>query len=194
MSSCPSRPSDLEKPCRARNSIRAPRQLWSIVAEPVQTRRRARITSLSEPCGGSVVEVARQAGHSPAMTLSTYGHVIEELEGGERRSAEEVIRLAREARAAASFALAGERWRLDAGGRASILGRGCSSCIFVCRHWSACSVEKTSRYETNAFRTVAADHRGPPCGVGTALRFSDSAISSSAIPFVSIALIFIRQP
>jgi integrase len=57
----------------------------------------------------AVVEVARQAGHSPAMTLSTYGHVIEELEGGERRSAEEVIRVAREARAAASFPLAGER-------------------------------------------------------------------------------------
>ena len=50
------------------------------------------------------------------------------------------------------------------------------------------------RYETNAFRTVAADHRGPPCGVGTPLRFSDSAISSSAISFASIALIFIRQP
>jgi hypothetical protein len=30
--------------------------------------------------------------------------------------------------------------------------------------------------------------------VGTPLRFSDSAISSSAIPFASIALIFIRQP
>ena len=53
---------------------------------------------------------------------------------------------------------------------------------------------RPSRYETNAFRTVAADHRGPPCGVGTPLRFSDSAISSSAIPFASIALIFIRQP
>lgn len=47
--------------------------------------------------GASVVEVARQAGHSPAMTLSTYGHVIEELEGGERRSAEAVIRTARSA-------------------------------------------------------------------------------------------------
>ena len=52
--------------------------------------------------GASVVEVARQAGHSPAMTLSTYGHVIEELEGEERRSAEAVIRAAREARAVAS--------------------------------------------------------------------------------------------
>jgi integrase len=47
--------------------------------------------------GASVVEVARQAGHSPAMTLSTYGHVIEELEGAERRSAEAVIRAARDA-------------------------------------------------------------------------------------------------
>jgi integrase len=51
--------------------------------------------------GASVVEVARQAGHSPAMTLSTYGHVIEELEGGDRRSAEAVIRTAREAPAPA---------------------------------------------------------------------------------------------
>ena len=29
------------------------------------------------------------------MTLSTYGHVIEELEGAERRSAEAVVRAAR---------------------------------------------------------------------------------------------------
>ena len=47
--------------------------------------------------GASVVEVARQAGHSPAMTLSTYGHVIEELEGADRRSAEDVITAARDA-------------------------------------------------------------------------------------------------
>jgi integrase len=52
--------------------------------------------------GASVVEVARHAGHSPAMTLSTYGHVIEELEGGERRPAEAVIRAAREGRAVAA--------------------------------------------------------------------------------------------
>lgn len=45
--------------------------------------------------GASVVEVARQAGHAPAMTLSTYGHVIEELDGAKRRSAEAVIRAAR---------------------------------------------------------------------------------------------------
>jgi integrase len=46
--------------------------------------------------GASVVEVARQAGHSPAMTLSTYGHVIEELEGAKRRSAADVIAAARD--------------------------------------------------------------------------------------------------
>ena len=46
--------------------------------------------------GATVVEVARQAGHSPAMTLSTYAHLFEELEGAERRSAEDEIRRARE--------------------------------------------------------------------------------------------------
>jgi integrase len=45
--------------------------------------------------GRTVIEVARQAGHSPTMALATYGHVIEELEGGQRRPAEDVIRQAR---------------------------------------------------------------------------------------------------
>ncbi len=43
-----------------------------------------------------MVEVARQAGHSPTMTLSTYAHLFEELEGAKRRSAEAEIREARE--------------------------------------------------------------------------------------------------
>ncbi len=47
--------------------------------------------------GATVVEVARQAGHSPTMTLSTYAHLFEELEGVETRSAEDEIRRAREA-------------------------------------------------------------------------------------------------
>jgi integrase len=47
--------------------------------------------------GATVVEVARQAGHSPAMTLSTYAHLFEELDGAERRSAEDEIRRGREA-------------------------------------------------------------------------------------------------
>jgi integrase len=45
--------------------------------------------------GRTVIEVARQGGHSPTMALATYGHVIEELEGAERRPAEDVIREAR---------------------------------------------------------------------------------------------------
>ena len=36
--------------------------------------------------GRSVVYVAAQAGHAPTMTLDTYAHVIDELEGGERRA------------------------------------------------------------------------------------------------------------
>jgi integrase len=41
------------------------------------------------------------------MTLSTYGHVIEELEGAERRSAEAVVRAAREAATPARHARRG---------------------------------------------------------------------------------------
>jgi hypothetical protein len=43
-----------------------------------------------------VVEVARQAGHSPTMTLSTYAHLFEEFAGTKRRSAETEIRRARD--------------------------------------------------------------------------------------------------
>lgn len=46
--------------------------------------------------GQTVVEVARQAGHAPTMTLSTYAHVMAEIEEGERVSAEAAIRAARE--------------------------------------------------------------------------------------------------
>jgi integrase len=47
--------------------------------------------------GATVVEVARQAGHSPTMTLSTYAHLFEELGNTDERSAEDEIRRAREA-------------------------------------------------------------------------------------------------
>jgi integrase len=46
--------------------------------------------------GANVVEVARQAGHSPAVTLSTYAHLFDEREPGQR-SAEDEIRAARHA-------------------------------------------------------------------------------------------------
>jgi len=44
----------------------------------------------------SVVEIAQQLGHSPTMTLNTYGHVIAELAEAEKVSAEDLIREARE--------------------------------------------------------------------------------------------------
>jgi hypothetical protein len=45
--------------------------------------------------GATVVDVARQAGHSPTMALSTYAHVFDEFAEAPRTSAEEVIRTAR---------------------------------------------------------------------------------------------------
>jgi len=45
--------------------------------------------------GANVVEIARQAGHSPTMTLSTYAHLFDEAAGAERVSAEDEIRRAR---------------------------------------------------------------------------------------------------
>jgi hypothetical protein len=45
--------------------------------------------------GRTIVEVARQAGHAPSMSLDTYQHVIDELDGAERVPADERIRRAR---------------------------------------------------------------------------------------------------
>jgi integrase len=45
--------------------------------------------------GRSVVEVARQAGHSPTMTLDVYAHVFDEFDVSERVSAEDQIAQAR---------------------------------------------------------------------------------------------------
>jgi integrase len=47
--------------------------------------------------GLSVVEVARQAGHAPTMTLDTYAHVMADHDGADRLAAEAAIRSAREA-------------------------------------------------------------------------------------------------
>lgn len=46
--------------------------------------------------GHNVVEVARQAGHSPKMALDTYAHVFEEFDPAERINAADRIRRARE--------------------------------------------------------------------------------------------------
>ena len=45
--------------------------------------------------GRSVIYVARQLGHSAAVCLRTYGHVIEELDEAPRISAEDAILVAR---------------------------------------------------------------------------------------------------
>lgn len=46
--------------------------------------------------GVSIVEVARQAGHSPQECLRTYAHVFEEFDPAERLPAEAAISAARE--------------------------------------------------------------------------------------------------
>jgi len=46
--------------------------------------------------GHNIVEIARQAGHSPTMSLDTYAHVIDEFDPGERICAADRIRTARE--------------------------------------------------------------------------------------------------
>jgi integrase len=45
--------------------------------------------------GRSIIDIARQAGHSATMTLDTYGHVFEEIDPRDRRSAEGRILAAR---------------------------------------------------------------------------------------------------
>ena len=45
--------------------------------------------------GRSAIYVARQLGHGAGLTMSTYGHVIDELEDAPRLSAEDAIRAAR---------------------------------------------------------------------------------------------------
>jgi integrase len=54
--------------------------------------------SLLLPEGRSVMYVARQLGHDARLTLTTYGHVIDELDDAPRIGAEDAIRAARHAR------------------------------------------------------------------------------------------------
>jgi integrase len=57
--------------------------------------------------GRSVIYVASQLGHSATLTLSTYGHVIDELEDQPRQDAETAILAAREARLRVAVASSG---------------------------------------------------------------------------------------
>jgi integrase len=47
--------------------------------------------------GQNVIDVARQAGHNPTMTLETYGHVFDEFDVADRQPAEQRIAEARRA-------------------------------------------------------------------------------------------------
>ena len=71
----------------------AARALGLDIRRPYDLRHAAVSLALHE--GRSVVEVAAWLGHSPAMALSTYAHVVEELRGSPQIDAEEAIRQAR---------------------------------------------------------------------------------------------------
>ena len=84
--------------------------------------------------GRSVVEVARQAGHAPTMTLTTYAHVFDEFTLDERLPAEEQIRRARAKDVPVSY-LTPPRpedgdWKIPASGRWAVPGsnRGPPAC------------------------------------------------------------------
>jgi integrase len=78
-----------------RNRVFGPAAATAGLEKPRPYDLRHSFCSLLIHEGTTVVEVARQLGHSPTMTLNTYGHVFDELQGAERLSAEEQIRRAR---------------------------------------------------------------------------------------------------
>jgi len=53
--------------------------------------------------GRNVIYVARQLGHSPTMTLTVYGHVMDDLEDAPKIAAEDAIRAARGASVPSEF-------------------------------------------------------------------------------------------
>jgi integrase len=79
------------------------RRVWHRARERANIDRlppydlRHAFASLQIHAGLSIPELAEQMGHSPQMTLGTYAHVIRELKGEPRVSAEEQIELARRA-------------------------------------------------------------------------------------------------
>ncbi|MDX6370978.1 MAG: hypothetical protein QOG93_2480 [Gaiellaceae bacterium] len=56
--------------------------------------------------GRSIIDIARQAGHNPTMTLETYGHIFDEFDGEGHRSAQQRIEEARQKRCPPSDAVA----------------------------------------------------------------------------------------
>jgi integrase len=80
---------------RRRTFQPAVRALGLEITRPYDLRHAAASLWLHE--GRSVVEVAAWLGHSPAMCLNTYAHVVEDLRDAPKLDAEQAIRAAREA-------------------------------------------------------------------------------------------------
>ena len=79
-----------------RRRIYAPAATAAGIERPRPYDLRHSFVSLLIAEGHNVVEVARQAGHSPKMALDTYAHVFEEFDPAERVNAADRIRKARE--------------------------------------------------------------------------------------------------
>jgi integrase len=89
------------RPWRSHDWKNWTRRVWHAAREgagidslPPYDRRHA-FASLQVRAGLSIPELAEQMGHSPAMTLNNYAHVIRELKGEPVVSAEEQIEQAR---------------------------------------------------------------------------------------------------
>jgi integrase len=78
---------------RKRQFAEAAAQAGVPAARPCDLRRS--FVSLLIAQSATVVDVARQAGHAPTVTLSTYAHLFDEFDCEDRVSAEEFIRAAR---------------------------------------------------------------------------------------------------
>jgi integrase len=83
---------------RGRNFDRAMERAGIEGATPYALRHSFASLLLHE--GRSVIYVARQLGHDARLTLGTYGHVIDELDGAPQMPAEDAIRAARGTRCA----------------------------------------------------------------------------------------------
>jgi integrase len=91
---------------RGRNFDRAMERAGIEGATPYALRHSFASLLLHE--GRSVIYVARQLGHDARLTLSTYGHVIDELDGAPQMPAEDAIRAARGTRCAIGVPLPSE--------------------------------------------------------------------------------------
>jgi integrase len=80
---------------------------WRRSARPYDLRHSFASLLLHE--GRNVIVVARQLGHDARLTLSTYGHVLDELEDAPRVGAENAIMAARAGSVAPQLPKAADR-------------------------------------------------------------------------------------